>query len=465
MKVKYTPGQNLYEQAVTAYNRRDAVAGARLLKAAFELTRDLPGPWFQYGVIAAEGKNHRVAVAAMRRAAEIMPNDPHVLTNLAWELYKCGRFDEALVWVDRAVAVAPGKAMGWTDKALIEIALRVSGVASARRAMALAPDSLQSQMALAFALCFDECVYDGLLAYEARIPGRMPEFQGYPLPRWDGRVVKKLFVAAEQGLGDTLQFARYLAEATLFVGEIVFCVQPELVRLFEVYFANVAWCSEISRVQIVRMPAEIPPDADAYVPLMSLPTTLADYKECRDKDAFILSFDAAYIPMICLSDTHVLAPPGPRKRVGVVWAGSPEQEVDDQRSATPEDFLRLYDVPGIEIVSLQMGKRKHAAESAGPLFTDCTDDVKDMLDTARIMVDLDAVVTVCTSVAHLALALGVDTHIVLPRHGQHWVWGHGDVCPWYPKAHLYRQERMGDWSAPMAAVAVALKEKFGGTGN
>ncbi len=437
-----TPGQNLYEQSVAAYNRQDKVAGARLLKAAFDLSRDLPGAWFQYGLVSAEGKSHRVSVAAMQRAAEILPNDPYVITNLAWELYKCGRFNEARVWVNKAVSIAPGKALGWTDKALIEIALRESGVASARRAMAISPHDLQSQMALAFALCFDGCVYDGLLAYESRIPGRMPEFQGYPLPRWDGRRVKKLFIAAEQGLGDTLQFARYVKAATAYVDEIVFCVQEELVRLFNAYF-------DCTAVDVICMPAEIPQDSGAYIPLMSLPTLLADIN--NGKDEYILGFRSDYLNQ----GKRELS--SGRRRIGIVWAGSPDQDVDSQRSATPEDFLRLYDVPGIDLIAIQKGKTKYAAESAGPLILDGSEELQGMLDTAELITTFDAVVTVCTSVAHLALAMGVETHIVLPRHGQHWVWGHKNNCLWYPWAHMYRQERMGDWSAPMVAVAEALK--------
>lgn len=463
------PAQNLYQQAHAAYQRKDNLAGKRLLAASFLVSRSLPGPWFHLGTVFSElDKRPHAAIAANRRAVELLPNDAFLLTNLGWSLYQVGRYEEALAWIDRAISVSPNSYLQWTDKALIEIALRDSGVASAARALALAPGDIQAQMAYAFACSFAGRVYEGLLAYESRIPGKMPEFMAYPLPRWDGAPVNHLFIAAEQGLGDTLMFGRFFKRASRLVDKITLCVQPELVRLFSVYFDKL----DIKNVTILRMPGGIPTDADAYCPIMSLPTTMADAEakedyedtkksECgafvwtdNDKDGYILGFEAAYLRDV-VSDLAE-EPIGIRKQIGIVWAGSPEQDVDDQRSTTPETFLQLYDAPGIELISLQFGKRKYDLEPYGPLIYDGTDGIRDMYDTAKVIAKLDAVVTVCTSVAHLALALGVPTYIILPRHGQHWVWGYGDKSIWYPDALLFRQEVMGRWDEPMGQVVAAL---------
>ena len=429
-------GANLYEQSNAAYRRSDKTAGRRLLNAAFDVNRDIPGPWYQLAVVLAEEQKHEAAVACLRRAVELMPNSHHVLTNLSWELYKIGRYEEAYKAVLDAVAADPKAPLGWTDKALIEIALHRSGVESASTALALDPSELQAQMAYAFAAAFEGDLYNALLAYESRIPGRMPEFQSYPIPRWDGSRIKKLFVAAEQGLGDTIQFARYLVETTLYVEEVVLCVQKELITLFRDAFEN------RPEIKFTPMPAAIPTDAQAYIPIMSLPVILADLNECVKDDEQANLYIGPVVNdsyMDHMYPEYNVKNPG-RYKVGIVWAGSPDQEENHNRSANPVDFLRLYDVPGIELVSLQFGKRKYDLEPLHPLILDGTQGIVDMRGTAKVLRGLDAVVTVCTSVAHLALALGVETYVVLPRHGQHWVWGHGQRCDWYRRVRLFRQE-------------------------
>ena len=449
-------GTNLYEQSNAAYRRNDKTAGRRLLNAAFDVNRDLPGPWYQLAVVLAEEQRHEAAVACLRRAVELMPDSHHVLTNLSWELYKTGRYEEAYEAVVKAVAADPKAPLGWTDKALIEIALRRSGVESASTALALDPSELQAQMAYAFAMAFEGQLYTALLAYESRIPGRMPEFQSYPIPRWDGSNIKKLFVAAEQGLGDTIQFARYLHEATAYAEEVVLCVQKELIALFEDAFR------EWPEISFTPMPAAIPLDAQAYIPIMSLPVVLADLNENIEDE----NQANVYIGRLVRDDymrrlySELNVKHTGRYRIGIVWAGSPDQEENHNRSANPTDFLRLYDVPGVELVSLQFGKRKYDLEPLHPLILDGTQGIVDMKDTAKVLRGLNAVVTVCTSVAHLALALGVETYVVLPRHGQHWVWGHVQQCDWYRGVRLFRQERPGSWAEPMAGVAQALRLRF-----
>ena len=91
------------------------------------------------------------------------------------------------------------------------------------------------------------------------------------------------------------------------------------------------------------------------------------------------------------------------------------------------------------------------------MIIDLSPKIRDFCDTASLMLQMDAVVSVCTSTAHLAGALGARTHVVLPRHGQHFVWEHGgDTTPWYPSMRLYRQERMGEWGPVISQVARAL---------
>jgi ADP-heptose:LPS heptosyltransferase len=149
---------------------------------------------------------------------------------------------------------------------------------------------------------------------------------------------------------------------------------------------------------------------------------------------------------------------GDRKKIGIIWAGSPDQENDHHRSASVGDFLGLYAAEGVQLYSFQVGDRAKECRSVAPLVIDLAPKIRDFTDTAALMLQMDAIVTVCTSTAHLAGVLGVPVHIVLPRHGQHFVWGHsGSTTPWYPSARLHRQERIGDWGPVIRGVAEALR--------
>jgi ADP-heptose:LPS heptosyltransferase len=118
----------------------------------------------------------------------------------------------------------------------------------------------------------------------------------------------------------------------------------------------------------------------------------------------------------------------------------------------------LYEAPGIQLYSLQVGDRAKDARAVNPAVIDLSGKIRDFSDTAALMLQMDAVVTVCTSSAHLAGSLGVPVHVVLPRHGQHFVWGYSsDETPWYPSARLYRQDQIGEWLPVMKRVAEALK--------
>jgi ADP-heptose:LPS heptosyltransferase len=150
-----------------------------------------------------------------------------------------------------------------------------------------------------------------------------------------------------------------------------------------------------------------------------------------------------------------------RFKVGLVWTGSPEQGRNPYRSVTARAYGAYLANLGDEAAfySLQLGGDAEvaAAREAGFEIIDHTGDLKTYDDTAALVENLDLVVTICTSVAHLAGAMGKPTWIVLDTN-PHWVWGPDRAdSPWYPTARLYRQERFGDWTAPLDAVARDLR--------
>jgi len=434
---------NLFHQSEAARKRGDRGVAKKLIQAALAVDDTLPGAWYNLGSDLHNAGDKLGAVAALRRCEELAGAEPYSLTNLGWNLQLTGQFDAAYEVLTRAIAANPDLPLAWSNRSLAHNSLHnpTRAIYDARKAVELAPDEAQHHMALAFALMMDGQWAEGLREYEWRFPYKMPEFLSYPMPRWDGGYVDTLFVPAEQGLGDTLQFGRFVEWAAVRVGKLIVSVQEEIAPLIAVALRG------LENVVTLEMPCAVPA-ADAFCPVMSLPVALG-----------LPDSAIAALPTPWLSGAHAPAQHlhRDRKKIGIIWAGSADQDNDHHRSATVEDFLGLYEAKGVQLYSFQVGDRAKECRKYAPLVIDLSPRIRDFTDTAALMCEMDAVVTVCTATAHLAGSLGLKTHIVLPRHGQHFVWGHaGSETPWYPTARLHRQERIGDWASVISSVAGEL---------
>lgn len=227
-------------------------------------------------------------------------------------------------------------------------------------------------------------------------------------PEWDGRSPGRMLVCSEQGSGDTLWALRYLE---MYPGDMILQCQREIVPFVKQFFPDVT-----------VIPNGEPVTADWSVPIMSLPYKLGHS-----------------------SADELLVPNGwmPRERggvlkVGICWKGSPDHGNDKDRSS-PIDFRgALAGIHGVELVSLQYGEPTR---------------FRDYLATAEVILTCDRVVTVDTSVAHLAGTLGVPTYVIPPVMPD-WRWprGYGDSTPWYPSMTLLRRRRSSDWDAAIRDV-------------
>ena len=244
----------------------------------------------------------------------------------------------------------------------------------------------------------------GLELFEARESRLHSKLRQLPFPEWRGEDLtgKRIMVQGEQGLGDEIQMARFIPRLRELGAAKVFILCHELnLRLFQCFGADF-YCQRRGRVSL--------PDYDYWVGMLSLPHILGVRLETLSGDA--------YLP----------CPPAVRTdRVGLAWTGSVANPHHDERSLPSPDLLA--GIPGGVLL-----------EPTG-----------DMLDSAQTLAGLNAVVTVCTSWAHLAGAMGIPTFILL-HHQADWRWGLGDRTPWYKSAWLYRQASPGDWSAPIASI-------------
>ncbi|TWB11581.1 tetratricopeptide repeat protein [Nitrospirillum amazonense] len=405
------------------------------------------------------------AAAALDQAEAQEPGRSEVLNHRGVLLHAQGRLPEAADVLARAVATAPDDHRPLTNLATVLKDLGDDDGAEALylKALALAPGepAVHWQRSLARLLAGD--LATGWQEYEWRHQtGQMPppDPSLTILPEWRGTdptamAGTRLLVHAEQGHGDTLQFARYaalLAGAAdrLGLARVGLMVQPALARLMALSLPGVTVVPPGAMVSSA--------DWDARVPLMSLPHRLGTTLETIPAQCPYLTPPPVDGWRARLAQA---VPPGMRA-VGLVWGGDPRPDdpvsalIDRRRSVPLAVLAPLAAADDVRFISLQKGApAAQAATSPFPLL-DWTEELRDFADTAALVACLDLVITVDTAVAHLAAALGRPVW-VLSRTDGCWRWLRDRAdSPWYPTLRLYRQESWGDWSATARQVAIDL---------
>jgi Tfp pilus assembly protein PilF len=439
--------------ALERQNRGDAQGAIDFYVRALELRPDLPDPYNNIAVLLKGMRRLPAAVACLRRAVQLAPASASLWSNLGNMLWMSLDFDRAGAAFRRALDLEPTRPETHHNLGLLQFSKGDYQLAieSYDRALALAPGNTLIMWDRALALLASGDLARGFAAYDTRFDLNDPSMQfdlnlkavrSIPLPMWQGEDLrgKTLFVYAEQGLGDTIQFARFLPVVAQHGARIVFDCQPELVRLM----SNLAGVAEL-RPQFQANPL---PAADFHLPLMSLPSRLGATLANLPNTTPYLSAPLAVV------GPSVPRPPGTRLAIGIVWAGRPHHSNDHNRSMTLEHFFPLAELPGVALYSLQMGPRAAdiGATSAAPLVCDLRPQIQDFADTARLIQQLDLVIGVDTSVVHLAGALGRSAFVLLPYTAD-WRWlGRREDSPWYPALRLFRQQAPNDWQGVIARV-------------
>lgn len=437
------------------------------------------------GVALTERGETDEAIALLRRAGELNPNNPESFNNLGNALVEAGRIAEAIVALKRAIALRPhypeahsnlGIALREADaveesiasleksleqrpgypEALLNLghSWRAYGdvdkaIACNKAAIAARPDFAEAHWNLALARLLKGEFAAGFSGYEWRFrrpKGDRP--RRYDQPRWtpDAKPGTTVLIYAEQGLGDTIQFARYVPRVKTLGFNVVLEVQPALKRMF----GGIAGIETIGR-------GEAPPRFDSHIPLLSLPGALGATVDRLPSARGYLRADPSQI--VAWQRRLGGGPAG--LRVGLVWRGNPRHGNDRQRSLDPALLAPLFRVPGVRLFSLQKEARESDLEVLrrfGP-FDDLAPDLEDFAATAATLCALDLAVTVDTSVAHLAGALGRPVWILLP-FAPDWRWLlEREDSPWYRSARLFRQRRPRDWAEVIGRVAQALEAR------
>lgn len=421
---------------------------------AIALRPDYASAWNHRGVALFELNRLEEALASHDRAIAIKPDYAEALNNRGNVLIDLDRAAEALPCLERAVALKPENAEAWYNRgnALRELHRHGEAVASYERALALRPDYPAAHWNLA-----DCCLLLGDFArgweeYEWRwkLPQRAQGRRDFVQPLWrcgQPAAGKTVLLHSELGLGDTLLFCRYAGEVAKLGAKVVLEVQPSLLTLL----ADLDGVAEI-------LPRGAPlPAFDSHCPLLSLPLAFKTD----------LSSIPAAIPYVRSDPARVAAwrerlGSKAKPRVGLVWSGSAALK-NDKRSMALAEVLPLLANARAEWISLQ---KDVPAADMGLLASRADlrhlgDELNDFAATAAVVELMDIIVTVDTSVANLAGAMGKPVWILLPFNPHDWRWMlDREDSPWYPTARLFRQPAPDDWTGVVRRVAEELATRF-----
>jgi uncharacterized protein (TIGR03032 family) len=393
------------------------------------------------------------AIAAYRECVALQPEFPNGRFNLGVALGDAGQYTEAVECLEKVIDAEPERAQAHNSLGFAFARRREphKAIAAYEKAIELEPKYAQAHMNIGMCLLQIGEYTRGFAEYEWR--RQTPQFPTIrsPHPSWDGRPApeKTLLIYNEQGAGDAIQFARYLPLAAERCKKLVVACRPELASVL----------ATIPGVAALREPGEIKVgDFDTHLPMLSLPHVFGTTLKTIPSDTPYIDAGALRRrkdnPALTLASSD--AP-----RVGIVWAGSPINRTDRQRSCAIEEFLPILRVPGVEFFSLQKGER---AKDLAKLPADvCVRDLDPLLDDfgdlAVLMDQLDLVITVDTAAAHMAGALGKPVWTLLSAEVADWRWGlTGEATPWYPSMRLFRQEKAGDWLGVVARIGEALRQ-------
>jgi tetratricopeptide (TPR) repeat protein len=391
-------------------------------------------------VLRAQGRLEE-AVARYQRALELSPDHPEAHNNLGVALVDLGRSEEAIPHYERALTLQPNRA---ETRSNLGIALQRQGqyaeaFACYGRALALKPDYAEAHFNRAHALLLTGELDEGWQEYEWRFAVARYD-RKFDQSLWSGEPLAgaRILIHAEQGFGDTLQFVRYVPAVAERGGRVVLEVPAPLIRLARM----VAGASEVVAA------GDSLPAFDCHCPLLSLPrlfkTNLATIPNAVPYLRVPAKASAGWAERI---------PTTPGLRVGIVWAGTAVGAID-LRLLQP-----LWEVDRVSWFSLQVGDRSGDILSlGGAKITDLSPWLADFAETAAAICRLELVISVDTSVAHLAGALGRPIWLLL-RYPPEWRWLlEREDSPWYPTARLFRQRCAGDWPGVAREVAAALAQ-------
>jgi tetratricopeptide (TPR) repeat protein len=431
---------NRFEDALASYDK------------AIQLNPEYAEAFNNRGLVLKDLNRFEDALASYDKAIQLNPEYAEAYNNIAIVLKDLNRLEEALASYDKAIQLNPEYAEAYNNRGTVFREMRCfeDELKCYNKAIELKPDYAGAYWNKSLLRILAGEYKEGWELYEwrRRMDSLKEYYPNHPQPLWlgnDSLAGKKILIQSEQGLGDTLQFCRYL----LMLKEL----KPERI-IFEVNRPLVFMMVTLGiGMDIIQKKSPLP-SFDYYCPLLSLP------------HAFKTSLDTipAQTPYLS-ADTDKSAywskKLGQKKkfRIGLAWSGSPSHHNDHNRSLSFSQLKSLFSLP-FEFHSLQKEIRKEDKKNLNKHknVIQHQDDLKDFTDTAALADQMDLIISVDTSVAHLAGALGKKLWILLPYMPDYrWMLDREDT-PWYPSARLFRQPKNADWESVIKNLNTELKK-------
>lgn len=434
--------KNLLDQALVSFDR------------ALEFAVESADLWSDKSALLLSMKRFGEALSSAERAMTLDEENLNAMINKSAALFGLGRFYEAMPLLEKILKITQENetafwlfAKGHQYFGRHELAL-----SSFTAALKLKPDLDSAHFDEGFSYLTLGNFSLGWKKYEYRwkCAPHLMENRNFKTPYWDGKsslAGKTLLIFYEAGYGDTIQFVRYFK---MFAGlgcKLIFQTQPPLKKLLSNFDPNV----------LVVAAHETLPAFDTQIALMSLPLVFNTTLETIPTEEKYLDAEHALPGVVSRWREKILN--NERKKIGLVWSGNPVHQQDTSRSISSEQFLRLVsdefyfaclqkDIRPVDRSFLVLEKR----------VVEFSADLTDFVETAGLITNMDLVITVDTSIAHLAGALGKPVWVLLPFNADwRWLLNRSD-SPWYPSMTLFRQKEIGNWDQVLDEVSARLKE-------
>ena len=450
---------NLWQNlGVSHHKLRQFDLARKAITKAISLAPDDVDPLYNLGVLCLDEKKYSEALEIFKKVLNKAPHHVRALINLGHLLLEYKHMpNDALPLFEKAVELEPENLTALYNLGNCYWALKEidKAIINYKKAISISPDFVKAHWNLSNTLLLKGELKEGFKEYLWRWKKEeMGSPESIPVPLWSGKESikgKVILIYAEQGAGDNIQFLRFVDRVTSLGGDVVMACQVPLIDLFQSK-------NGISRVINKENMHLIYDVVDFQIPLLNLPS-IFEIETIEDipcdvpylKSPIVLIDYYKKILMDCLKGKSTVS-----LKIGFVWKGNPKHSNDKNRSCRFEDFLQLFDVPGTQWFSLQLIKEPLPVKRDN-LFN-MAPYLASFAHTAAIIEHLDLVISVDTSVAHLAGALGKPVWTLLPWLPD-WRWGiEGETTPWYPTMRLIRQERPKDWDGVFNKVRVMLEE-------
>lgn len=435
--------------------RGDAI---QYLERAVELSPDWDSGHLALGNALFERHEYGAAIPHYRQAVAMMPNSGAAHCNLGLAYRTLGELSLAAEHLNRSLQLKPGNRQVTLNLGLVLQDLGKAHEAEEcfQRILAVDPDDKEARLYLAILRLASGDFVGGWPDYELRLKGYIDNPGTFPFPLWNGETLpdKTVLVYGEQGIGDQIMFASCLGDALARMGKCVIYCDRKLGRLFRRSFPEatvLAGKRGVAAADIADLPA-----VDFAIPMGSLPgifrTNVSSFP--RHKGYLRAAPERVAHWSARLSEL------GEGLKVGISWRGGLKQTRRSLRSIPLESWLPLLRTNNVQFVSLQYTdcspEVNALQEHHGVILPQWPDAIRDYDETAALVSALDLIISVQTSVIHLAGALGKPVWVMVPAAPEWRYQTQGETIPWYPSARLFRQQELNNWKPVLDAVAQEL---------